>query len=105
IIGDIGDQTTDDGVTRIKDQGIQTLSGDTATPVVKPNAKKAIRDKATKQREIINATPDATEDEIQDAINQLATDETDAIDNVTNATTNADVETAKNNGINTIGSV
>lgn len=105
IIGDIGDQTTDDGVTRIKDQGIQTLSGDTATPVVKPNAKKAIRDKATKQREIINATPDATEDEIQDAINQLATDETDAIDNVTNATTNADVEIAKNNGINTIGSV
>lgn len=105
IIGDIGDQTTDDGVTRIKDQGVQTLSGDTATPVVKPNAKKAIRDKATKQREIINATPDATEDEIQDAINQLATDETDAIDNVTNATTNADVETAKNNGINTIGAV
>ncbi|HDH2351244.1 TPA: DUF1542 domain-containing protein [Staphylococcus aureus] len=105
IIGDIGDQTTDDSVTRIKDQGIQTLSGDTATPVVKPNAKKAIRDKATKQREIINATPDATEDEIQDAINQLATDETDAIDNVTNATTNADVETAKNNGINTIGAV
>ncbi|HDK7901019.1 TPA: LPXTG-anchored repetitive surface protein SasC [Staphylococcus aureus] len=105
IIGDIGDQTTDDGVTRIKDQGIQTLSGDTATPVVKPNAKKAIRDKATKQREIINATPDAIEDEIQDALNQLATDETDAIDNVTNATTNADVETAKNNGINTIGAV
>lgn len=105
IIGDIGDQTTDDGVTRIKDQGIQTLSGDTATPVVKPNAKKAIRDKATKQREIINATRDATEDEIQDALNQLATDETDAIDNVTNATTNADVETAKNNGINTIGAV
>ncbi|MVH34803.1 LPXTG-anchored repetitive surface protein SasC [Staphylococcus aureus] len=103
IIGNIGDQTTDDGVTRIKDQGIQTLSGDTATPVVKPNAKKAIRDKATKQREIINATPDATEDEIQDALNQLATDETDAIDNVTNATTNADVE--KNNGINTIGAV
>ncbi|HDC9441386.1 TPA: LPXTG-anchored repetitive surface protein SasC, partial [Staphylococcus aureus] len=33
------------------------------------------------------------------------TDETDAIDNVTNATTNADVETAKNNGINTIGAV
>lgn len=105
IIGNIGDQTTDDGVTRIKGQGIQTLSGDTATPVVKPNAKKAIRDKATKQREIINATPDATEDEIQDALNQLATDETDAIDNVTNATTNADVETAKNNGINTIGAV
>ncbi|WP_065315824.1 LPXTG-anchored aggregation protein SasC [Staphylococcus aureus] len=105
IIGNIGDQTTDDGVTRIKDQGIQTLSGDTATPVVKPNAKKAIRDKATKQRAIINATPDATEDEIQDALNQLATDETDAIDNVTNATTNTDVETAKNNGINTIGAV
>ncbi|EOB8885975.1 LPXTG-anchored aggregation protein SasC [Staphylococcus aureus] len=105
IIGNIGDQTTDDGVTRIKDQGIQTLSGDTATPVVKPNAKKAIRDKATKQREIINATPDATEDEIQDALNQLATDETDAIDNVTNATTNADVEIAKNSGINTIGAV
>ncbi|MBH4584727.1 LPXTG-anchored repetitive surface protein SasC [Staphylococcus aureus] len=105
IIGDIGDQTTDDGVTRIKDQGIQTLSGDTATPVVKPNAKKAIRDKAAKQREIINNTPDATQDEIQDALNQLTTDETDAIDNVTNATTNDDVETAKNNGINTIGAV
>ncbi|HDK3864419.1 TPA: LPXTG-anchored repetitive surface protein SasC [Staphylococcus aureus] len=105
IIGNIGDQTTDDGVTRIKDQGIQTLSGDTATPVVKPNAKQAIRDKAAKQREIINNTPDATQDEIQDALNQLTTDETDAIDNVTNATTNADVETAKNNCINTIGAV
>lgn len=105
IIGNIGDQTTDDGVTRIKDQGIQTLSGDTATPVVKPNAKQAIRDKAAKQREIINNTSDATQDEIQDALNQLTTDETDAIDNVTNATTNADVETAKNNGINTIGAV
>ncbi|HHR7315836.1 TPA: LPXTG-anchored aggregation protein SasC [Staphylococcus aureus] len=105
IIGNIGDQTTADGVTRIKDQGIQTLSGDTATPVVKPNAKQAIRDKAAKQREIINNTPDATQDEIQDALNQLTTDETDAIDNVTNATTNADVETAKNNGINTIGAV
>ncbi len=105
IIGNIGDQTTDDGVTRIKDQGIQTLSGDTATPVVKPNAKQAIRDKAAKQREIINNTPDATQDEIQDALNQLTTDETDAIGNVTNATTNADVETAKNNGINTIGAV
>lgn len=105
IIGNIGDQTTDDGVTRIKDQGIQTLSGDTATPVVKPNAKQAIRDKAAKQREIINNTPDATQDEIQDALNQLTTDETDAFDNVTNATTNADVETAKNNGINTIGAV
>ncbi|HCX1624552.1 TPA: DUF1542 domain-containing protein [Staphylococcus aureus] len=105
IIGNIGDQTTDDGVTRIKDQGIQTLSRDTATPVVKPNAKQAIRDKAAKQREIINNTPDATQDEIQDALNQLTTDETDAIDNVTNATTNADVETAKNNGINTIGAV
>lgn len=105
IIGNIGDQTTDDGVTRIKDQGIQTLSRDTATPVVKPNAKQAIRDKAAKQREIINNTPDATQDEIQDALNQLTTDETDAIDNVTNATTNADVETAKNNGINAIGAV
>ncbi|RZI06032.1 DUF1542 domain-containing protein, partial [Staphylococcus aureus] len=42
---------------------------------------------------------------IQDALNQLATDETDAIDNVTNATTTADVETAKNKGINTIGAV
>ncbi|HHW9468008.1 LPXTG-anchored aggregation protein SasC [Staphylococcus aureus] len=105
IIGNIGDQTTDDGVTRIKDQGIQTLSGDTATPVVKPNAKKAIRDKATKQREIINATPDATEDEIQDALNQLATDETDAIDNVTNATTNADVDNAKGDGLNAINPI
>ncbi|SGW67552.1 LPXTG surface protein [Staphylococcus argenteus] len=105
IIGDIGDQTTDDGVTRIKDQGIETLSRDTATPVVKPNAKQAIRDKATQQRAIINATPDATEDEIQDALNQLTTDETDAIDNVTNATTNQDVESAKNNGVNTIGAV
>ena len=81
------------------------MSRDTATPVVKPNAKQAIRDKATQQRAIINATPDATEDEIQDALNQLTTDETDAIDNVTNATTNQDVESAKNNGVNTIGAV
>lgn len=105
IIGNIGDQTTDDGVTRIKDQGIQTLSRDTATPVVKPNAKQAIRDKAAKQREIINNTPDATQDEIQDALNQLTTDETDAIDNVTNATTNDDVDTAKGDGLNAINPI
>ncbi|MDN8814891.1 DUF1542 domain-containing protein, partial [Staphylococcus aureus] len=54
---------------------------------------------------IINKTPDATQYEIQDALNKLTTDETDAIDNVTNATTNAYVETAKKNGINTIGAV
>ncbi|HFV7414645.1 TPA: SasC/FmtB family protein [Staphylococcus aureus] len=105
IIGNIGDQTTDDGVTRIKDQGIQTLSGDTATPVVKPNAKQAIRDKAAKQREIINNTPDATQDEIQDALNQLTTDETDAIDNVTNANSNADVEQVKTNAIQGIQAI
>lgn len=131
IIGDIGDQTTDAGVTRIKDQGIQTLSGDTATPVVKPNAKKAIRDKATKQREIINATPDATEDEIQDAINQAtatkrqqinsnreATQEekdaalneltqatNHALEQINQATTNADVDNAKGDGLNAINPI
>ncbi len=76
------------------------------TPVVKPNAKKAIRDKATKQREIINATPDATEDEIQDAINQLATDETDNSSRTLRMLLQMlTLKQLKNNGINTIGVV
>ncbi|HDA7021508.1 TPA: DUF1542 domain-containing protein [Staphylococcus aureus] len=105
IIGDIGDQTTDDGVTRIKDQGIQTLSGDTATPVVKPNAKKAIRDKATKQREIINATPDATNDEKNAAINTLNQDRQQAIESIKQANTNAEVDQAATVAENNIDAV
>ncbi|WP_460996407.1 DUF1542 domain-containing protein, partial [Staphylococcus aureus] len=64
-----------------------------------------IRDKARKQRDIYNAKPDATEDVVQDEISQLDTNETGDNDNVTNATTNAEVETAKNNGIDASGSV
>ncbi|HDC3458624.1 TPA: DUF1542 domain-containing protein [Staphylococcus aureus] len=105
IIGNIGDQTTDDGVTRIKDQGIQTLSGDTATPVVKPNAKKAIRDKATKQREIINATPDATNDEKNAAINTLNQDRQQAIESIKQANTNAEVDQAATVAENNIDAV
>ncbi len=105
IIGDIGDQTTDAGVTRIKDQGIQTLSGDTATPVVKPNAKKAIRDKATKQRAIINATPDATNDEKNAAINTLNQDRQQAIESIKQANTNAEVDQATTVAENNIDAV
>ncbi|MFP6342687.1 LPXTG-anchored aggregation protein SasC [Staphylococcus aureus] len=105
IVGNIGDQTTDDGVTREKDKGIEVLARDTATPVVKPAAKKAIRDKVAEQRAIITATTDATEDEIQDALNELTTAETNAIDDINNATANTDVETAKNNGLNTINTI
>lgn len=105
IVGNIGDQTTDDGVTREKDKGIEVLARDTATPVVKPAAKKAIRDKVAEQRAIIPATTDATEDEIQDALNELTTAETNAIDDINNATGNTDVETAKNDGLNTINTI
>ncbi|HDJ3073257.1 TPA: LPXTG-anchored repetitive surface protein SasC [Staphylococcus aureus] len=105
IVGNIGDQTTDDGVTREKDKGIEVLARDTATPVVKPAAKKAIRDKVAEQRAIITATTDATEDEIQDALNELTTAETNAIDDINNATANTDVETAKNDGLNTINTI
>ncbi|HDP6137792.1 TPA: DUF1542 domain-containing protein [Staphylococcus aureus] len=105
IIGNIGDQTTDDGVTRIKDQGIQTLSGDTATPVVKPNAKQAIRDKAAKQREIINHTPDATQEERQAAIEKVNAAVAVANTNILNANTNADVEQVKTNAIQGIQAI
>ncbi len=105
IVGNIGDQTTDDGVTQRKDKGIEVLARDTATPVVKPAAKKAIRDKVAEQRAIITATTDATEDEIQDALNELTTAETNAIDDINNATANTDVETAKNDGLNTINTI
>ncbi|HDD7184329.1 TPA: DUF1542 domain-containing protein [Staphylococcus aureus] len=105
IIGNIGDQTTDDGVTRIKDQGIQTLSGDTATPVVKPNAKQAIRDKAAKQREIINNTPDATQEERQAAIEKVNAAVAAANTNILNANSNADVEQVKTNAIQGIQAI
>ncbi|HCD6039216.1 TPA: DUF1542 domain-containing protein [Staphylococcus aureus] len=105
IIGNIGDQTTDDGVTRIKDQGIQTLSGDTATPVVKPNAKKAIRDKATKQREIINATPGATREEKQEAINRVNTLKNRALTDIGVTSTTAMVNSIRDDAVNQIGAV
>ncbi|HDD3448936.1 TPA: LPXTG-anchored repetitive surface protein SasC [Staphylococcus aureus] len=104
IIGDIGDQTTDDGVTRIKDQGIQTLSGDTATPVVKPNAKKAIRDKATKRQQI-NSNREATQEEKNAALNELTQATNHALEQINQATTNADVDNAKGDGLNAINPI
>ncbi|HCV3219296.1 TPA: LPXTG-anchored repetitive surface protein SasC [Staphylococcus aureus] len=131
IIGDIGDQTTDDGVTRIKDQGIQTLSGDTATPVVKPNAdvetaknngintigavvpqvthKKAARDAinqatATKRQQI-NSNREATQEEKNAALNELTQATNHALEQINQATTNADVDNAKGDGLNAINPI
>ncbi|MFV5932656.1 DUF1542 domain-containing protein [Staphylococcus warneri] len=95
---------TDDGVTREKEAGINKINQVNIVPVIKPNARQAINDKANEQRQRIQQDPVATKEEKEAANAQVDNHVATAMNNINQAHTNDAVNDAKNNGINEINS-
>lgn len=100
----IDDQTTDDGVTREKEAGINKINQVNIVPVIKPNARQAINDKANEQRQRIQQDPVATKEEKEAANAQVDNHVATAMNNINQAHTNDAINDAKNNGMNEINS-
>lgn len=95
-IAEINKQTTAQGVTTEKDNGIAVLEQDVITPTVKPQAKQAITDKVQAQETAIDANNGATTEEKAAAKQQVQTEKTTADAAIDGAHSNAEVEAAKN---------
>lgn len=95
-IAEINKQTTSQGVTTEKDNGIAVLEQDVITPTVKPQAKQAIADKVQAQETAIDANNGSTTEEKTAAKQQAQTEKTTADAAIDAAHTNAEVEAAKN---------
>lgn len=95
-IAEINKQTTAQGVTTEKDNGIAVLEQDVITPTVKPQAKQAIADKVQAQETAIDANNGATTEEKTAAKQQVQTEKTTADTAIDGAHSNAEVEAAKN---------
>ncbi|HDJ7359574.1 TPA: DUF1542 domain-containing protein [Staphylococcus aureus] len=95
-IAEINKQTTAQGVTTEKDNGIAVLEQDVITPTVKPQAKQAIADKVQAQETAIDANNGATTEEKTAAKQQVQTEKTTADAAIDGAHSNAEVEAAKN---------
>lgn len=95
-IAEINKQTTSQGVTTEKDNGIAVLEQDVITPTVKPQAKQAIADKVQAQETAIDANNGATTEEKEAAKQQVQTEKTAADAAIDAAHSNVEVEAAKN---------
>lgn len=95
-IAEINKQTTAQGVTTEKDNGIAVLEQDVITPTVKPQAKQAIADKVQAQETAIDANNGSTTEEKEAAKQQVQTEKTAADAAIDAAHSNVEVEAAKN---------
>ncbi|MGX0308445.1 SasC/Mrp/FmtB intercellular aggregation protein [Staphylococcus warneri] len=100
----IDDQTTDDGVTREKEAGINKIEQVNIIPVIKPNARQTINEKANEQKQKIQQDRIATQEEKEAANAQVDNHVTTALNNINQAHTNNAVNEAKNNGVSDINS-
>lgn len=101
-ISNVDDQTTVDDVNRVKNEAITTLGNDTATPVTKPNARKAINDKVAEQKRLIQQNNEATDEEKQVALNKVDQHSAEALQQITDGQTDDVVNQAKDDGVNKI---
>ena len=101
----IDNATTNDAVTQAKNDGAASVSSVTPTPVAKPAAKKAIDDALKAKEAAIDANNDLTDEE-KTAAKADAKAKADAAKTaIDNATTNDEVEQAKNDGATSVDSV
>ncbi|SUK27934.1 LPXTG-anchored DUF1542 repeat protein FmtB [Staphylococcus aureus] len=98
-IAEINKQTTSQGVTTEKDNGIAVLEQDVITPTVKPQAKQDIIQAVTTRKQQIKKSNASLQDEKDVANDKI---ETKAIKDIDAATTNAQVEAIKTKAINDI---
>ncbi|HDT7032876.1 TPA: DUF1542 domain-containing protein [Staphylococcus aureus] len=104
-IAEINKQTTAQGVTTEKDNGIAVLDQDVITPTVKPAADTEVENAYnTRKQEIQNSNASTTEEK-QAAYTELDTKKQEARTNLDAANSNSEVATAKDNGITAINQV
>ncbi len=101
-IAEINKQTTAQGVTTEKDNGIAVLEQDVITPTVKPQAKQDIIQAVTTCKQQIKKSNASLQDEKDVANDKIGKIETKAIKDIDAATTNAQVEAIKTKAINDI---
>ncbi|WP_431712228.1 LPXTG-anchored DUF1542 repeat protein FmtB [Staphylococcus aureus] len=101
-IAEINKQTTSQGVTTEKDNGIAVLEQDVITPTVKPQAKQDIIQAVTTRKQQIKKSNASLQDEKDVANDKIGKIETKAIKDIDAATTNAQVEAIKIKAINDI---
>ncbi|ADI98650.1 TPA: DUF1542 domain-containing protein [Staphylococcus aureus] len=101
-IAEINKQTTAQGVTTEKDNGIAVLDQDVITPTVKPQAKQDIIQAVTTRKQQIKKSNASLQDEKDVANDKIGKIETNAIKDIDAATTNAQVEAIKTKAINDI---
>ncbi len=101
-IAEINKQTTSQGVTTEKDNGIAVLEQDVITPTVKPQAKQDIIQAVTTRKQQIKKSNASLQDEKDVANDKIGKIETKAIKDIDAATTNAQVEAVKTKAINDI---
>ncbi|MBU5115656.1 DUF1542 domain-containing protein [Staphylococcus aureus] len=94
-------QTTND-VTQIKDQAVTDIQGITADTTIKDVAKGELTAKANEQKALIAQTADATTEEKEQANQQVDAQLTQGNQNIENAQSIDDVNTAKDNAIQAI---
>lgn len=94
-IAEINKQTTSQGVTTEKDNGIAVLEQDVITPTVKPQAKQDIIQAVTTRKQQIKKSNASLQDEKDVANDKIGKIETKAIKDIDAATTNAQVEAIK----------
>ncbi|MBO1199615.1 DUF1542 domain-containing protein [Staphylococcus simiae] len=105
IKNNINQATHNNEVELATTEGLTQIAQVLPQEIVKPTAIQAINDKYTDKIANINQTPDATKEEKDEAINALNIDKQQAINAINQATTNAQVEQAKTDGLNTLEGV
>lgn len=98
----INSANTNNDVDQAKSNGENAINASTPNITVKPNARKAIENKANSQIQQINANNKATNEEKEAAINNVNTHKQQALNDITSAHSNSDVQNAQQNGVNTI---
>ncbi|WP_279750986.1 SasC/FmtB family protein [Staphylococcus aureus] len=94
-------QTTND-VTQLKDQAVADIQGITADTTIKDVAKGELTAKANEQKALIAQTADATTEEKEQANQQVDAQLTQGNQNIENAQSIDDVNTAKDNAVQAI---
>ncbi|WP_241961552.1 SasC/FmtB family protein [Staphylococcus haemolyticus] len=97
--------TTNNAVDEAITNNTTIISGILPETVKKAAARKAIDDAATAKKEAINNTPDATQEEKDEAIEKVDAAVSAAKQAITQATTNDSVDQEQTNGNNTFASI
>ena len=101
----IDNATTNDAVTKAKNDGATSVDSVNPTPVAKPAAKKAIDDALKAKNDAIDANNDLTAEEKAKAKEDAKAKADAAKQAIDNATTNDAVTQAKNDGATSVDSV